>query len=77
MDNERIVKVEQKVEIHGEQLKSLEWKQENHERDHNKRDKEHDVNTYKINVIERIFIFILATIGTAVLGAILNLVIKK
>ncbi|MBN1469520.1 MAG: hypothetical protein JXM74_04600 [Fusobacteriaceae bacterium] len=75
--DERLNDVERTVEIHGEKIKNLEEFSDIHEKKHEGRDKEHDINTYKINVIERIFIFILATIGTVVLGAILNLVIKK
>jgi len=74
---DRIGEVEKTVGIHGEKIQSLEEFREIHEKKHEPRDEQHTQNTLKIHYIERIFVAILGIMGSAVIIALLQLVIKK
>ena len=75
--DERIGDVETTVEIHGEKIKNLEEFKEIHEKKHEPRDEQHTQNTLKIHYIEKIFLSILGIMGSAVIIALLQLVINK
>lgn len=77
MMDERFNDVERTVGIHGEKIKSLEEFQEVHEKKHEPRDEQHMQNTLKLQYIERAFLSILGIMVSAVVIALLQLVIKK
>lgn len=77
MMDERLNDVERTVGIHGEKIKSLEEFQEVHEKKHEPRDEQHMQNTLKIQYIERAFLSILGIMVSAVVIALLQLVIKR
>ena len=77
MMDERLNDVERTVGIHGEKIKSLEEFQEVHEKKHEPRDEQHMQNTLKLQYIERAFLSILGIMVSAVVIALLQLVIKR
>lgn len=74
--DERLNNVEKTVGIHGEKIKSLEEFQEIHEKRHEIKDEQHMQNTLKIHYIEKSLLSILGIMVSAVVIAILQLVIK-
>lgn len=60
--DERLDEVEKTTEVHKEKIEGLEMFRRNHEKKHEVQDKEHIINTMKLQTIEKALFWILGLV---------------
>ncbi len=60
--DERMDEVEKTTEVHKEKIAGLEFFKRNHEKKHETQDKEHIINTAKLQAIEKALFWILGLV---------------
>ncbi len=76
LENEKIKEVEEKIHVHGREIKFLKEFKEEHQEEHFKILFEHKINTKKLEYIEKGLFYVLSICVSILIYSIFKLIIR-